>query len=114
MPQNRIDPQPQENENLQTNDNRENVDNERFESDTQKIVRRHLENKDDVITHEDIAGVRVGLVPPEFDPATEARLEGEETLEDVEEELLGDSEDRKEDENLNKKQVTPWDTIDPT
>ena len=114
MPQNRIDPLPQQNENVETNDNVENGDNERFESDTQKIVRRHLENKDDVITHEDIAGVRVGLVPPEFDSATEVRFEDEEAREDVEEKLLGETEDMKEDENLNQKQITPWDTIDPT
>ena|SRR5215203_2664897 len=114
MPQDRNNPQPQQNENFEANENLENVDNERFESDTQKIVRRHLENKDDVISHEDIANVRVGLVPPEFDSATEARFEGEEDREEVEEELLGDTEDMKKDENLEDSQITPWDTLDPT
>ena len=112
MPQNRVNPQPERDEIVQPDENVENVDNERFESDTQKIVRRHLENKDDVITDEDIAGVRVGLVPPEFDSATEARFEGEEAREDVEEDILGDTEDMKKDENLDEGQITPWDTLD--
>ena len=33
---------------------------ERFESDTQKIVRRHLQDKDHVITEEEIASIRIG------------------------------------------------------
>ena len=55
------------------NDNESNPD--RFESDTQKIVRRHLENKNDVITEEDIRNVRVGLTPPPTD--NEENLEEE-------------------------------------
>ena len=113
MPQNRVDPQPEQNENVQPDQNVENVDTERFESDTQKIIRRHLENKDDVITDEDIAGVRVGLVPPEFDSATAARFEGEEARDDAEDEVLGNSEELKTDENLAEDQITPWDTVDP-
>jgi len=114
MPQNRVNPQPQQDENVEPNENIDNVDNERFESDTQKIIRRHLENKDDVITDEDIAGVRVGLVPPEFDSATEARFEGEASLEDVEEDVLGETDDVNKDQNLDEDQITPWDTVDPT
>jgi hypothetical protein len=113
MPQNRMNPQPEQDENIQPDQNAENVDTERFESDTQKIIRRHLENKDDIITDEDIAGVRVGLVPPEFDSATAARFEDEEGREDVEEEVLGDTQDTKTDENLEDDQITPWDTVDP-
>jgi len=113
MPQDRMNPQPQQDVNVETKENIENVDNERFESDTQKIVRRHLENKDDIITDEDIASVRVGLVPPEFDSATESRFEGDEAREDVEDELLDDTEDMEKDENLANEQITPWDTIDP-
>jgi len=114
MPQNRVNPEPQQHDNVEPNENVDNVDNERFESDTQKIIRRHLENKDDVITDEDIAGVRVGLVPPEFDSATEARFEGEESREDVEEDVLGETDDEIKDENLDEGQITPWDTVDPT
>lgn len=114
MPEERINPQPQEGENEQGNENVENVDNDRFESDTQKIIRRHLENKDDVITDEDIASVRVGMVPPEFDEATEARFEDDDAREDAEKDLLSGTQDMDKDENLDKGQVTPWDTIDPT
>ena len=114
MPENRMNPEPPQDENVERDDNTVSADNERFESDTQKIVRRHLENKDDVITHEDIANVRVGMVPPEFDAATEARFEGEEAREDVEEDLLSESENVDKDENLDDKKITPWDTIDPT
>lgn len=112
MPQNRVNPQPEQDENVQPDQNVENVDTERFESDTQKIIRRHLENKDDVITDEDIAGVRVGLVPPEFDSATAARFESEEATEDAEDEILDDSENLKSDENVTGEQITPWDTVD--
>jgi len=114
MLEDRINPAPQEGENMKSNEEMENVDNERFESDTQKIVRRHLENEDDIITHEDIANVRVGMVPPEFDAATEARFEAEEAREEVEKEFTEGTEDMKEDENLKEGQTTPWDIIDPT
>jgi hypothetical protein len=77
MPEERINPQSQEGSNMEQTENIEDINNERFESDTQKIIRRHLENEDDVITDEDIANIRVGMVPPEFDRATETRFEGE-------------------------------------
>ena len=35
----------------------------RFESDTQKIVHRHLQNQNDTITEEDIRGVRICMTP---------------------------------------------------
>lgn len=114
MPEERINPQPQQNEDVDKNDNPENVNGERFESDTQKVVRQHLEDKNHVITDEDIANVRIGMVPPEFDAATEARFEDEEAREDVEEDLLDGTKDMKKDENLDEGQITPWDTIDPT
>jgi hypothetical protein len=114
MPEDRIDPQPQDGKNVEGKENAENVSDERFESDTQKIVRRHLEDKNDIITDEDIASVRVGMTPPQFDRPTEARLESEEALEKVEENLLNGTEDMDEDKNLDEEQITPWDTIDPT
>lgn len=113
MPEERINPQPRKNEEMEENENTEN-ENDRFQSDTERIIHRHLEDKDDIITDEDIAGVRVGMVPPQFDEATEARFEGDEAREDVEEELLDDTEDMNKDENLDEGQITPWDTIDPT
>lgn len=51
-------------ENLQAEQNFEEYrENGRELSDSQKIVRRHLENKDDVISHEDIENVRIGVMP---------------------------------------------------
>jgi hypothetical protein len=114
MPEERINLPSQEDENVGKNDNAENINDDRFESDTQKIIRRHLENKDDIITDEDIAGVRIGMTPPEFDEATAARFEGDKARENAEEELLDGTEDMDKDENLDKGQITPWDTIDPT
>ena len=113
MPENRINPQPDKDENVERNEGTENVNDDRFESDTQKIIRRHLENKDDVITDEDIASVRVGMTPPQFDEATAARFEGDDAREDAEEEMLENTEDMDKDENLDEGQITPWDTIDP-
>lgn len=110
MPEDHINPQPSHDENAERQESAENT--ERFESDTQKLVRKHLEDKDHVITDEDIANVRVGMVPPEFDTATEARFEGEESRENVEENLLG-NQDEDTDENLDDKRITPWDAIDP-
>lgn len=114
MPEERINPQSQEGENVEENENTKELNNEEFESDTQKIIRRHLENKDDIITDEDIANVRVGMVPPEFDKATEARFEDEEERKKVEDDLSGEKDDIKKDENLDEEQITPWDIIDPT
>jgi hypothetical protein len=114
MPEERMNPQPQNDENVERNESTENVNDDRFESDTQKIIRRHLENKDDIITDEDIASVRIGMTPPEFDEATAARFEDDDAREEAEENLLGDTEeDMKKDENMDEGQVTPWDTIDP-
>jgi len=87
-------------------DNTPEEGSERFESDTQKIVRRHLENEDDVITHEDIANVRVGMTPP-LDAHEEdaVREYGE---------RFREKDPNNEDEGLpGKQKMTPWDVIDP-
>src|SRR5215216_7126215 len=115
MPEDRIDPQPRKDENVERTENTEpGTNGERFQSDTQKIVRRHLENEDDIITHDDIANVRVGMTPPDLDAPTEVRFEDEEAKEEVEEEYLGDNDDLKEGENAKDDRITPWDTIDPS
>ena len=113
MPEDRLNPQPDNNESVERNENAENVNDDRFESDTQKIVRRHLENKDDIITDEDIASVRVGMTPPQFDEATAARFEDDNATEELEERTLGDTDDIEEEKNSDDDKITPWDTIDP-
>jgi hypothetical protein len=76
---------------------------ERFESDTQKIVRRHLEDEDHQITEDEIASVRVGMTPP---------LENTD-IEDTKEKAA-DHKSEPEDETLpGSQKVTPWDTLDP-
>lgn len=65
-----------------------------FESDSQKVVRRHLEDKDHVITDEEIRNVRIGVSPP---------ANG----------LQAPTEDRNEESDPADKPVTPWDTIEP-
>jgi hypothetical protein len=114
MPKDRIDPQSHNEENVErTENNPSEMNEERFESDTQKIIHRHLENKDDIITDEDIANVRVGMTPPNLDDATEARFEDEESRDDVEEEYLGDEDKIGEGKNPKDERVTPWDAIEP-
>ena len=110
MAEERNNPLPQENEQEQP----ETASNdERFLSDTQKIVRRHLENEDDVISDEDIRNVRVGMSPPILDPATEARFGDEEEKEEVEKEYLGDLDEDSKAEADEKRKITPWDTLNP-
>ena len=106
-------------DNLKKADNPKKTENpdsdgsdERFESDTQKIVRRHMENENDVITDEDIRNVRVGMSPPAMDTATEARFEGDDKIDEVEEDFIGDT-DVIDEGKASKKTITPWDTIEP-
>jgi hypothetical protein len=79
------------------NRNQLNGTNDQFETDAQRIIHRHLSNKDDIITDEDIRNVRVGVTPAVPDAATLARFEEEE-----EKENLSDS-------NQQGNPVTPWD-----
>ena len=86
---------------------------ERFESDTQKIVRRHLEDPDHVITDEEMQDIRVGMHPPEAGASTLERLKDEEALEDAEKKIVGNTDDIEEGKNKRDERITPWDTIDP-
>lgn len=110
MPEERLNTEPEQ-ENPETPETT-GERSERFVSDTQKIVRRHLENEDDVITDEDIRSVRVGMTPPLMDEPTEARFGNEEEKDTVEEEYLSTREDKEEPEANAGDTLTPWDTID--
>lgn len=101
MTDERLDTVPENEENTTQNENEE-----RFVSDTQKIVRRHLENEDDVITEEDIRNVRVGMTPP-LEETTEQSLSENGTDEAKDKRNPND-----EDEIPGKQIVTPWDTLD--
>ena len=91
----------------------ENKDQEekRFESDTQKVVRRHMEDPDHKITDEEMADIRVGMSPPVPDEPTKARLEGDDKVDEVEEKILKDR-NIEEDQNTGKDKLTPWDLTD--
>ncbi|HEU0063904.1 MAG TPA: hypothetical protein VFQ58_02695 [Flavisolibacter sp.] len=71
---------------------------EQHESDTQRIIHRHLQDKDDIITDEDIRNVRVGMTPPISDVPTLARFEEHESNNGTRIE--------------NGEQITPWDTVE--
>lgn len=98
----------------QDNRNEEQENTDRFESDTQKIIHRHLENEDDVITDDDIRSVRVGMTPPLPDTPTMENMAIEkeekkpEDNEAIQKALLAKNKESRSDEPL-----TPWDTIDP-
>ena len=99
MDENRLNPTPQDVNNTDQN-------GERFESDTQKVVRRHLENEDDIITDEDIRNVRVGMTPPLDTPTEEAIKDREEKA--------ADRKTPSEDETLpGEQKITPWDVVEP-
>jgi hypothetical protein len=85
-------------------DNNSSHSEEQFQSDTQKIVKRHLENKDDVITEEDIRNVRVGMTPP-LDEATEEALEERE-------EKVADRKSIDEERSPRGQKLTPWDVVE--
>lgn len=95
------DRKPQQPDNEPEKDEKTNGEQgDRFESDTQRIVHRHLQNRDDVITDEDIASVRIGMSPENFQTIGED--EPSETVANEENEAEDPENDR----------VTPWDTVD--
>lgn len=94
--------------NLIKPENRENESGKPIETDSEKIVRRHLEDEDDEISDADIRNVRI--VGEEDEPTTVAAnvaVENKEKLED--EEGAGDEDNEL--PNPNEKPVTPWDVI---
>ncbi len=82
---------------------------EKFESDTQKIVRKHLEDPDHQITDEEMKNIRVGMIPPELSEATNARLEGDDAIEEVEKKIVGHEDQIKEEKNTRNDKLNPWD-----
>lgn len=97
-----METKPLEHENPQTEKE------DRFETDAQRIVRRHLENEDDVITDEDLRSVRIGQVIPD-----ETNEEGEENLEELIEEAEKKNPNKSdEDVKPTDDPITPWDTVE--
>lgn len=93
-----LHPHPQDETNKEQN-------GERFESDTQKVVRRHLEDENHVITEDEIRNVRVGMAPPPDAPTEEAIREREEKT--------ADKKGPAENETASgEKRATPWDILE--
>ena len=88
-----------------TNPENKKGENKSVETDSEKIVRRHLENEDDEITDEDIRGVRVSIDGDEpVTTGTEAAARFTKgKLENNDENI--DAPDPKE------KPITPWDVL---
>jgi hypothetical protein len=78
---------------------------QRFESDTQKVVRRHLADPNHVITDEEIANVRVGMTPPPDAPTQQA-------VKDAADRIADDKIDSEEDTLPGAQKSTPWDVIE--
>ena len=78
----------------------ENKTPEHFESDTQKIVRRHLQDKNHVITEDEIRGVRVGMTPPAEETDSDSRSDAETTA-------------RNDNPDPATAALTPWNNVEP-
>jgi hypothetical protein len=80
-------------------------ENQRFESDAAKLVRRHLSDPDHVITDEEMANVRVGMTPPPDAPTQQAVKEADNRIAD----RKADSES---DAVPGAQKSTPWDVLE--
>lgn len=73
-----------------------------FETDSQKLVRKHLSDPDHQITEEDLASVRVGMNPGPDEPTKEAIRESDERA--------ADTKKKDDDDTLpGAQKITPWD-----
>ncbi len=112
MTDDRLDPRKSKDENEEIRSGSDSNEGAEFESDTQKLTRKHLEDEDHVITEEEMRNLRVGMSPPALDEATEVRFsDDDDKVEQEEEKFIGDT-DEVEDDTA-KRKITPWDTIDP-
>lgn len=93
-----------------SNDNESTGQPERFESDSDKIIHRHLENEHDEITEEDIRNVRIGMTPP---GSTSVSNNPNEEIEKRVTEISEETTDSKDAEKPSDEPITPWDTIEP-
>lgn len=113
MLQDRTNQEPTNGQNVENNESPEQSESsERFETDSKKIVRRHMEDEDHVISEEEMQNIRVGVTPSDLDEATDARFGDDDVVEDAEEEILGKDVDDIEEDKNNNDRITPWDAID--
>lgn len=73
-----------------------------FETDTHRLMRKHMEDQNHVITDEDLAKVRVGMSPGPDEPTKEAINEADDRV--------ADSKTINEDNTVpGAQKITPWD-----
>ncbi|MBB1285112.1 hypothetical protein HRH25_12075 [Flavisolibacter sp. BT320] len=89
-----------------TQENETPKQDQAFQTDSEKLVQRHLEDPNHVITEEDMQKIRVGVTPPPDGPTEEAIEESEDRIAD----RKAESED---DTIPGSQKVSPWDVIDP-
>ena len=89
-----------------TQENEKPMQDQPFQTDSEKLVQRHLEDPNHVITEEDMQKIRVGMTPPPDAPTEEAIRESEDRVADHKTE-------NEEDTTPGSQKVTPWDVIDP-
>jgi hypothetical protein len=76
---------------------------ERYQTDSQKVVQRHLEDENHIISDEDIRNVRIGVTEV-------APMQTEKILDKLVEEV--EKENKEEDDVAQKDNpINPWDTI---
>lgn len=81
----------------------------KFESDSQKVVHKHLEDFNHTISEEDIRNVRVGMTPP--DAAKDPKALNKEIEQKVAD-ITRDMESNRDDEETPRDQpINPWDII---
>lgn len=83
---------------------------EQFESDTQKIIHRHLANPDDIITDADIESVRIGMTPPDGESQDEMADRFEAEL-NVNTPRTGEQETKEPGEGSENIPPTPWEVL---
>jgi hypothetical protein len=89
-----------------TQENETPKQDQTFQTDSEKLVQRHLEDPNHVITEEDMQKIRVGVTPP-ADGTTEEAIEESE-------DRIADRKVESEDDTLpGSQKVSPWDVIEP-
>jgi hypothetical protein len=75
---------------------------EKFQTDTQRLVQKHMADPDHQITDEDLAAVRVGMSPGPDAPTKQA-------IEDADERVADAKTDSEDDIVPGAQKITPWD-----
>lgn len=87
-------------------DEKKEQQDEKFLSDTQKVVKKHLEDPNHQISEEDIKNVRIGMTPPDtLSQSDDPNAAIEERVSEITED--GDKND--DETPPSEDRITPWD-----